>query len=167
MAWIKSFKNSSGGFDSFDWSIGDVVKVNAISLIASILFISLCTAILPAFILFIYSFSITRHRIQQGIVGLIACLFWIVDYQIGIFNWGIFHKFPDAYNFITTVNIAILIVIICTLFFDKVIIEITSSTKYGVILSWIGFPVVIYYLFPIASKILNLMLTMSSSSIWT
>jgi hypothetical protein len=167
MAWIKSFKNSDGSYDSFDWSIRDVINVKITTIFISVFVISLCSALLPAFILFIYSFSIRTHRVQQGIVGIVACIFWFLDYQLGIFSWGFFHIIPEIYDFITTINIAIFIIIICTLIFDRELIKLTTSTDYGVILSWLGFPLVIFLLYPKASKLLGYLLTMAETSIWS
>lgn len=165
MSYFKSVNQKDGTVNFYPWSLGDTINVSFTSFLLMLALIGLVSAIVPAFCLLLYSISVTRHRKEQAIVGVFGAVIWTLDYSFGIFSWHLFHKFPELYSLITTVNIILLVLHIVTLFFDE-LTSILCEIKDGFLISIVLFGGIIYFTFPIVHKFLSLILTMSETSLY-
>ena len=105
MSWLKTFKRSDGGYDTFNWNLGDSAMVALLTVLFGFIFLLLSVAIIPFYLLLVYSFSIEGQRRTQSLVGIVACNIWLADYHFGGINlavWG--NVFPETFASLTVLN---------------------------------------------------------------
>lgn len=132
MGWIKTFKNSDGTFDSFEWSLDDVFKVQAITLIVFLFTFILIGLLVPYFILLIHPIThVKKQRYAQYIVGITFCLLWIIDYIFLGFAYQMYgHIIPDVFLIIFINNISILVILTLFLCLDHKVYTEVQETKF-------------------------------------
>lgn len=156
MSWFKTFDRSDGGYDTFSWDLGDSAIVGFLTLLFGLLLLLFVVAIVPFYILFIYSFSIESHRRNQSLVGIVACNVWLADYHFGGVNFAIWgNTFPETFAILTVLNIIMLIIFLCLLIFDGVVFNIFRSTPSPMLISWVFFIWLLYMLYPLFNGLLN------------
>jgi hypothetical protein len=164
MSWIKSIKNSKGGYDSFNWSIEKEIGGNIGSTVLGVLAISIISTLAPIFILLIYPISIKNHRWHQSVIGISASVICLIDYQFGFANWYVFNTFPEVYNFLCTINIIMLMIMLISFIFDDIVYGIFCR---GVQWYWLLSILAVYFLYPVGEFILEHMFTMSTIGFWS
>lgn len=124
MGWIKSFKNKSGGYDSFDWSILLEFKISAASALALILGLSIVMLLGPAVCVLMYPFPGTRKSGKQMLIlGIFLTIFWVLDYMFGLYNWIIWSEMISIYDWVTSVNLILAFYCLLTYIFEDLIYE--------------------------------------------
>ena len=120
MGWKKTFKNSDGSYDTFDWSLATEIKVEAASVIAIMLCVSIFCAAAPLLILFIYPWPGSRKGdLKSFMVAPVFTLIWILDLQFGVFNWFFWRGFPEVYMAITAVNLSISLMCVFFYYYEE------------------------------------------------
>lgn len=165
MSYFKGVSQKDGTVNFYPWSLGDSVNVTLTAFLLQIALVGLLSVIVPTFCLLLYPISVVIHRKQQAIIGIISSIVCLLDYSFGVFSWHLFHKFPEFYAMIITVNLIILGLHLITLFFDELTSEL-CKIKDGFLISIALFVAIIYFTFPIVHKFLSLILTMSETSIY-
>ena len=166
MGWKKTFKNSDGSYDTFDWSIGTEVGARATGLFAVLLGISLFCAAAPILILFIYPWPGSRKGdLQSFILAPIFTLAWILDLQFGVFNWFFWHPFPETYMAVTTINLTISFMCIAFYYFEDYLNEIVHEE--GMLLVfYLLCGILLYFTHPMMYDLTAYLFTITKVPIW-
>lgn len=166
MSWLKTFKRGDGGYDTFNWNLGDSAMVALLTVFFGFIFLLLAVAIIPFYLLLVYSFSIEGQRRTQSLVGIVACNIWLADYHFGGLNlafWG--NVFPETFASLTVLNVIMLIIFLCLLVFDEVIFETLRATSVPMVASWIIFIALLYFLYPLFDGVLGF-IDVADVAIW-
>jgi len=87
MTWFKSFSDGKGGYNTFDWSLGDSLTYGIIYF--GLLFVIglLFLAILPIILLITFCFCTPKGMRITSIVSIILSILFLVNYSIGYAFW--------------------------------------------------------------------------------
>ena len=87
MAWFKSFSDGKGGFNTFDWSLGDSLTYGIINFLFMIAVCLLFLAILPILLIFFYMFCNVKEKKITAIVSIILSAIFLINYSVGYAFW--------------------------------------------------------------------------------
>lgn len=116
--WYKSFKGRDGSINTFEWSFDDEILTNGISIIVMLLAVLLFALALPALAMLVYPSSVKRHKLQSIIVGVVAGIYFLIDYMLGWMFWNLFHEFETFYTFFLVLNTSLMIIFVLLYFYD-------------------------------------------------
>lgn len=87
MTWFKSFSDGKGGFNTFDWSLGDSLTYGIIYI--GLLFVMglLFIAILPILLLIVFCFCTPKGMRITSIVSIVLSTLFLINYSTGYAFW--------------------------------------------------------------------------------
>jgi cytochrome bd-type quinol oxidase subunit 2 len=91
MTWFKSFSDGKGGYNTFDWSLGDSATYGIINLLVMIALGLVFLAVLPIFLVIIHPFCGEKNMRINSIVSIVLSTLFLIDYSVGGIFWNAFH----------------------------------------------------------------------------
>ena len=152
MTWLKSFSDGKGGFNTFDWSIGDSLTYGIINLVIMFIIFAIFLAVLPIILLISYPFCGPKNKRIVCVVSVILSILFLIDYSIGYMYWGAFNVSQDMIeshiSFATVHASLILINIILFLQAEKITIELDYNFNRAIVYLILVFLVIRVVIYP-------------------
>lgn len=127
--FFKSNPDGKGGFTSIEWSLGEYISANIIGIVFTlVLIVIFCSTLLPILFLFFYYIGNSETRKRDNIVGILAGIYYLVDYNNGWITYSFLNCFGHKFvNVFTYFNSAIMLTHVMLLFFGKKIWSIITE----------------------------------------
>ena len=87
MTWFKSFSDGRGGFNTFEWSLGDSLTYGIINFLFMIAVCLVFLAILPILLIFFYMFCNVKEMKIIAIISIILSSIFLINYSVGYAFW--------------------------------------------------------------------------------
>lgn len=121
MSFLKSYRQKNGDFITIQWTLGEYALAKLLGLAALLYFLGIVALIIPILWLFIYFTSIEEQRPAANIIGIVASVYMLVDYHIGLMNWSLLIPFfgEEVFKKIIYFIFGLMIAHIVLLFFGR------------------------------------------------
>ena len=103
MTWFKSFSDGKGGFNTFDWSLGDSVTYGLVNLLFMLMVGLLLLVVMPIILLVIFAFSTVNGMRITSVISIILSTLFLIDYSVGGILWNAFSGDQFMINIISTI----------------------------------------------------------------
>lgn len=152
MSFFKTYdKNRS--FLTIEWTLSELFKARILGVIIAMIVFGIFTTIIPTIWLFFYFTSIKNQRKEHNLIGMLAGVYFLLDYHFGWMCWIILNDLIGAkyYNILCYYNTALMITHFVLLLFDSVIWDLLkvndNKSRARVFFIFVFFLVVVSYIF--------------------
>lgn len=92
MKWYKTFSDGKGGFNTFEWNLGDIFTYGIINILVMLAIGLIFLAILPFLLVIILPFCGVKNMRINIVVSIILSTLFIIDYSVGGIFWDVFNN---------------------------------------------------------------------------
>lgn len=113
MKWFKSFSDGKGGFDTFEWSLGDSIVSYLIGVLFMLLVIIVLLIVLPIILVFIHPYCSVKGMRITNVVSIVLSSLFLIDYTIGYRLWEAFNGTPyliSIHNDLAAIHVSLIII---------------------------------------------------------
>ncbi len=112
MEWFKSISDGKGGFNTFNWNLGDLGMEFGMKMVGGLFAVVIFSFILPVLALLFYPISNQQDRLGGIIVTLLTVVYLLLDAHYGWYLSSVFAEqdLVHAHKWIIAFNLSLLIV---------------------------------------------------------
>jgi hypothetical protein len=166
MGWIKSFRNSDGSIDSYDWSLNMEIGSSVTAGIFMIFGAHFFALIIPTiFFIFLCNPNRVKEVKELSIWIIVMSLFSLFDYSFGWVNWMCLNTLDTVYPFIIALNLTVLILSVIILIIKEKFFDLMEDIN-SPILSLIFLLFLLYVSQPKVLILVKKFIPMATEVIW-
>jgi hypothetical protein len=94
MTWFKSFSDGKGGFNTFEWSLGDSLLSHIMTFVITFILLVALLILLPIILVFTHPYCSVKGMRVTNIVSIVLSSLFLIDYSIGYRIWSAFNVSP-------------------------------------------------------------------------
>lgn len=132
--------NFGGMIGVNEFTFGELVAVNGISMVVMIVLVGLLAALFPFLMLAFYLIFLLMGNWEQNLIdrarcnlgGIIGYIYFMFDYHFGFIGWSFMHTFigTDGMNTLCYVNTSLFVINLVMLFFGN---RLFADIQYGLV----------------------------------